>query len=141
VSVLLLARIQFARDSTLMMTSRDPADSLLPMVRLEPIPLEPGRVFDNADEELDEKPRLLPCGRDWGTITIPQGADALAVISGDTELEFIILPNGRPDQSSARILRATNQMVAREVLTSYMSCRFAPGRVRGQTVAVRVRVR
>ena len=140
VSTLVLARMSFARDSTVLMTSREPADSLLPLVWLEPLQIEAGRIYENADVELDEKPRLLPCGRDLGTFKIPDDAYVLLLMSGRAELEFVILPSGTPDRSTARVLRTDNPRAAREAMTSYMSCRYAPGRVGGQPVAVRVRV-
>lgn len=139
VSVLGLGRIILARDSMVLMTARGPADSMLTdaLPRGEP---EPGRIYENADPEVDEKPRLMPCGRNWGTFTVPEGADALATISGSALLEFVIGTNGRADGATARILSTDNQLVARELLTSYMGCRYVPGRVLGEPVPVRVRV-
>jgi hypothetical protein len=140
-ATLILARLILDRDSMILMTSRDPADSLLPVVRFASVSSEPGRVFENADEALDEKPRLLPCGRNRGTFTLPRDEALVEMMTGSAEVEFVILPNGRADRSTARVLQAESSMAGREMLSSYLSCRYAPGRVRGEPVAVRFRVR
>jgi hypothetical protein len=140
IGTLVLARLRFTRDSTVLMTSREAADSLLLPAVFEQPSAEIDRIYDNADSVLEEKPRLLPCGRNWGTFEVEQGADAHAAISGATEIEFVIGVDGRADRSTARTIRFINPLVARETMMSYMSCRYAPGRIRGEPVPVRVRV-
>ncbi len=53
-------------------------------------------------------------------------------------LEFVVGPDGRIEQRTARVVRTTDNRLNRSFEYWVMDCRFRPGRIRGHAVRVRM---
>src|SRR3954454_20524558 len=62
-----------------------------------------------------------------------------AGISGSVQLEYVILPSGRVDSASIRVIANTEPAFAASVISAVHSASFKPARYRGMPVAVLVR--
>ena len=89
-------------------------------------------VFSDAD--VDQLPEIR------GTLS-PEYPEHLrrAGIGGQVVLEYVILPNGRADSASVRVIASTEPAFTRSVIKAVLGAGFKPARRSGATVAVRVR--
>jgi periplasmic protein TonB len=109
-------------------------------VRVESAGRETGAVrpFDSSElrfstADVDQLPELQ------GTLS-PSYPEKLrrAGISGSVQLEYVILPNGRPDSVSLRVIASTEPAFTSSVIRAVLSASFKPARRRGRPVAMLV---
>jgi TonB family protein len=95
------------------------------------------RVAVHDEDEADIRPSLIA-----GSCRAPaypaelrsQGVEGRVVIS------IVVAPDGRPEQSSAEVVSASDSAFVEPAVTTALSCRYRPGVVDGLPVKVRTRV-
>jgi TonB family protein len=89
-------------------------------------------VFSDAD--VDQLPEIR------GTLS-PEYPEHLrrAGIGGQVMLEYVVLPTGRADSASIRVIASTEPAFTRSVIKAVLGAGFRPARRSGATVAVLVR--
>jgi protein TonB len=99
---------------------------------------DPGRAGDSSGPrfstaEVDQLPELR------GSLN-PSYPETLrrAGISGSVQLEYVILPSGRPDSASVRVIASTEPAFTTSVIRAVLSASFKPARRQGRPVAVLV---
>jgi periplasmic protein TonB len=101
-----------------------PSSNITSLPAIEP-------VFEPADG--DDFPRVESLRPDY-----PKGLQR-AGISGDVVVEYIVLPTGRADSASVRVIASTDPAFTMSVIKSVLSASFKPAHRSGRTVPVLVR--
>jgi len=109
-------------------------------------PVDTGKVYAQADSLLEELPRQIRCydgtGRGGFTQTPRRTAEEVlgSIRSGDgrAEVSYIVRADGSVDPSSLAIVTTDNWSLAEAFLGRMADCQFAPGRIQGQAVAVKI---
>lgn len=140
VAVRLLGRCQFRPARTergkvpalvqqrLSLRSRGLQKVLLPpesLPALDPLDPSPIAVYDLTAPALEEVPAPIRC-------SVPY------VATGTVTVSLVVGPDGRAERNSADALRAEPAVLTRYASRLAESCRFTPGRVRGEPVRVRL---
>jgi hypothetical protein len=96
-------------------------------------------VFDLADPRLEERPTMPHCGAaspQDAVTTEPPPAGLLA--QGPVIIKYILSANGKVNEPSIEIVSTPSPERAKAARAGLSGCPWAPGRVRGIPVAVRI---
>jgi protein TonB len=86
-----------------------------------------------STSEVDELPELL------GALSPPYPEQLRrAGVNGLVRVEYVILPSGRADSASVRVIASTEPAFTTSVISALLSASFKPARRRGRPVAVLV---
>lgn len=128
------------------LTVESPPDS----VQFSPI-MVVDKVYDPSSSVLDELPRVLNCQpmvreevttrtRMDGQVATPPPVSNLPPPrkKGDVSLSYVVGPNGRIEENSFMLLGQNDPDLVASAVARLQACRFAPGRVAGNKVSVRL---
>ena len=103
-------------------------------------------VYSQRDSLIDEQPRLIKCHESPGSggftqtyrPTAEEFFSGIHEGDGSAEVSYIVKPNGLIDQGSLEIIRTDNWNLANAYLARVAACEFAPARIDGEPIAIRM---
>jgi hypothetical protein len=112
----------------------------------QPIPVDTTVVYLQDDSLMEELPRQVQCfeGTSRGSFnrsperTPEEVFSSIHAGDGRAEVSYIVRANGSVDLESLSILTTDNWNLAESFLGRIANCQFAPGRIQGQAVSVKV---
>lgn len=109
------------------------------------------QVYDESSPALDEAPRIVDCQavareeittrtRIDGQVVGPPPMSNLPPPreTGEVRLSYVVMGNGRIQQGSFILLGQNNPDLVSRAVALLQTCRFAPGRIGGRKVSVKV---
>jgi Gram-negative bacterial TonB protein C-terminal len=115
------------------------------IAQVEVQPVGASSLYLHDDPRLEELPRQVHCGDSPSLggerkreVTESEFFSGIHAGDGNAEVSYVVRPDGRVDESSLTIISSDNWDLARAYLSRIAECDFAPGRIEGQPVAVKV---
>ncbi len=142
---------QFVADSGHLTLRTIPAGNRAFTPQALEVPPPPEEPVNSNDPALDEAPRQLNCKmreKMGPTMTVEGPLDLQRAqrelernAAGDVSFTFVVGADGRFVEGSAVMESSTNPNITQDGMKVYESCRYAPGRIGGRPVAVRMKGR